>query len=437
MARHRRAMAGVGRPAASPAAPLWAVQSLVFLASMGTGVITNGIFFVAREGCGFSTPMNFGLGAMLGVTYIAGAAGVGPALRRVAERHAAVSTRSVLAGLSIVMGLAAILPQIAVGLAKEPAGASWSVWAAVAVYAPCSGAFWPIVESYLGGGRSGKRLRRAVGQFNTIWAVAVLVSLWAMGPALERYPLGVLLVFGCLQALSTVLVWPIGAEPGVHLPEHHDPHPPVYVPLLTTFRLLLPTSYYVVSVWSPYAPAAMEGLGVGVAWQAPVAATWMLSRLVVFATMERWHGWQGRWWPAVVGVVGMVGGIGSALMAPLLGAGTGVPLLVAGLAALGVGNGVIYSAALYYAMEVGKGEVEAGGVHEALIGVGFAGGPATGLLAVGVVGTGAISGLSLNVSVLAILGVVLVIIGSWVGVRVWRSAREVGLLDGPGSAAES
>ena len=84
-------------------------------------------------------------------------------------------------------------------------------------------------------------------------------------------------------------------------------------------RLLLPTSYFVVSVWSPYAPDALDRLAVDVGWQTPVAATWMLSRFVVFIAMERWHGWHGRWWLVAVGAFGMVGGIGTALIAPLVG----------------------------------------------------------------------------------------------------------------------
>ncbi|VAX41270.1 hypothetical protein MNBD_PLANCTO03-63, partial [hydrothermal vent metagenome] len=208
--RQERVMAEPTYRTRPTAAPLWAVQSLVFIASMGTGVVTNGIFFIAREGFGFSTTQNFALGTVLGLTYIAGAFGVGPVLRRVAARSSAVSSRSVLVGLSAVMGGAAILPQLAVRLAADPAGAAWSVWVAVALYSLCSGAFWPIVESYLGGGRSGQRLRRAVGQFNIIWAVAVLGSLWAMGPALERYPYGVLMVFGFVQVAGTLLLWPMG-----------------------------------------------------------------------------------------------------------------------------------------------------------------------------------------------------------------------------------
>ena len=428
MASRQQAVAVAGSPAAPPAAPLWAVQSLVFLASLGTGSVTNGIFFIAKQACGFSAKENFGLGVLLGVTYILGAIGVGPALRRVAARHRAVSSRSVLVLLSVVMAGAAVLPRIAITGEGEEATGAWSIWVAIGLFSPCSGAFWPIVESFLGGGRSGHKLRRAVGQFNIIWAASVIAASWAMGPLLERHALEVLVGFGVVQLASTLLVWPLGPEPGVHLPEHHEPHPPVYEALLTTFRMLLPTSYYILSVWSPYAPSVMDRLGVGVAWQVPIAATWMLSRFVAFATMERWHGWQGRWWLVVVGVVGMVGGIVTALSAPFFGGGLGTPVLIAGLAVLGLGNGVIYSASLYYAMEVGKGEVEAGGTHEALIGVGFAGGPLTGWAAVALVGPGERG----NVAILVALGAVLVVMGLAVGWRVWRAARAVRAATGKG-----
>src|SRR5690349_22377768 len=63
----------------------------------------------------------------------------------------------------------------------------------------------------------------------------------------------------------------------------------------------------------------------------------------------------------------------------LIVAGLSVPLLMFGLAMFGAGMGIIYYATLYYAMTVGKAEVDAGGTFEALIGVGYAVGPLTGL----------------------------------------------------------
>jgi hypothetical protein len=41
----------------------------------------------------------------------------------------------------------------------------------------------------------------------------------------------------------------------------------------------------------------------------------------------------------------------------------------------------VYTGAIYYAMEVHKSDVDAGGTHETLVGLGYSVGPACGLLA--------------------------------------------------------
>ena len=63
------------------------------------------------------------------------------------------------------------------------------------------------------------------------------------------------------------------------------------------------------------------------------------------------------------------------------GAGAVGAVLVVGLAVYGLGKALVYMAALHYGLAVGKSEVQAGGKHEALIGCGYAVGPACGLAA--------------------------------------------------------
>jgi hypothetical protein len=53
-----------------------------------------------------------------------------------------------------------------------------------------------------------------------------------------------------------------------------------------------------------------------------------------------------------------------------------------GFVLFGLGAGASYHAALAYGMVVGEAEVDAGGTFEAMIGLGYAGGPAAGLLGV-------------------------------------------------------
>lgn len=342
-----------------------------FAASVGTGVVTNGVYFLARQAYGFDARANYLLGTALGATYIAGALGVGPALRRAARRLPWLSTRGVLAGVTIALAVLCAVPVLA--RAIQPGGGSWPVWFLVMTYGPLTGCLWPITEAFLSGGRKGRALRSAVGRFNIVWAGALIASFWLMAPLVEQRPLTVILSLGGVHLLCLPLLTRYGREPGRHFELDTEPHPPVYERMLHAFRALLVTSYVVISALSPFLPTALEKTGLAVDWFTPVASAWLISRLLVFVLMERWHGWHGRWWPAFAGPTLLIGGFAGCMVSA--GAAS-VAGLVASLGAFGLGMGLVYCAALYYAMEVGSAEVDAGGTHEALIGVGYTAGPA-------------------------------------------------------------
>jgi len=58
-----------------------------------------------------------------------------------------------------------------------------------------------------------------------------------------------------------------------------------------------------------------------------------------------------------------------------------LPLALVGELLLGLAAGFAYYSALYYALVVKNASVDAGGAHEALIGLGYAHGPLAGLAA--------------------------------------------------------
>jgi len=368
-------------------------MAFVFLNSVGTGAVTLGIFFLAESAFGFTPRRQFLLGALLGATYVPGAIGVGPALRMIAARSKAISSRSVLVGLMIVMGLACLLPPLVVTRGASGVTGEWSIWLLALVYAPLSGVLWPITESYVSGGRRGDRLRSAAGLFNIVWAGAVVFSMWAMAPFVEDRPMVVLGALALLHAIAAFLLIPMGAEPPKHFEEAHEPHPPVYKALLTVFRIQLPASYIVISALEPYLPFALERLGVAPELKPPLVTVWLVSRLMVFVLFERWGGWHGRWWLAFVAAGMMLAGFAVSLSSPLTAPAIGEPLaltqMVIGLAVCGAGLGAIYAAAFYYVMEVGDAKVDAGGTHEALIGMGYCVGPVCGLAAIGLAPGGA------------------------------------------------
>jgi hypothetical protein len=177
----------------------------------------------------------------------------------------------------------------------------------------------------------------------------------------------------------------------------HDPDVAVanvsaeYPMLLRSARVLLPTSYLLNAAMSPILPYRFaqlrEEMEFSIQMETPAAATWMVCRVVAMLVMWRVGFWHGRWGTLLLGGATMTGGFGLVVLAPDLW------WLLVGLGVLGVGLGMVYYAALYYAMSVGRAEVDAGGTHEALIGMGYSLGPLAGLLGTAIGGGAAVVGI--------------------------------------------
>jgi len=361
-------------------APLLAVLVLTFLGSVGTGVVTTGISFIASQGLGYGKRMNLLLTLALGLSYIVGALLAGPIVRRFTRRHAWLGARGALAMVLVLITLGCQLPLLADRFA--PGLTAFSFWVLVLIFSPATGVMWPIVEGYLSGGRSGGRLRRAIGRFNIVWSIALVASYWFMAPLLEEHPLLILSILGTLHLIMIgVLRW-FPSDPANHTDADHEHAPGSYRPLLRTFRILLIASYVVLSVLAPLLPVVEEKLGIPVPWWTPIASSWLIARVVLFAVFERWHGWHGRWWTPWTGMTLLLTGFAGCMLAPSFPV-LGMGMLITGLAVMGIGIAMTYCGALYYALAVEAAEIDAGGKHEALIGLGYTLGPACGLIGLG------------------------------------------------------
>jgi len=396
------------------ASPLWAVLAFTFLNSVSGGAVITGFAFLGKAAYGFTTTQNYWAGLLQGVVYIVGALTVGPVLRRLVARWEWLSGRAVLVGLMLALGGACFLPLAVRRWLAEGEGGAWAFWVLIGVYSVLTGVLWPMVESFLSGGRAGRTLGSTVGKFNIVWSGAQVVTFLTMAPLVAPRPLEVVAAAGAVHLLSLGLLPLFRRDPGHHADYIPEPHPPVYRDLLSVVRLELPASYLVYSALQPYLPTALASMGIEGTWHTPIAATWLFTRMLTFATLQLWHGWHGRWATPIVGGVLLLAGFAASILAqPLLcpdsaegSAGAALATMIAGLALFGVGMGTIYSAALYYAMEVGSAQVDAGGVHEALIGVGYGGGPACGLAAAGLVGAGVIGPERFEVGVLTLVAAV-------------------------------
>jgi hypothetical protein len=405
---------------------MWAVLLFTLLNSIGTGVVTNGIFFLTDHGFGFSRTANFGLGVFLGITYVAGAFAARPIVN--AALRNGRGERAVLAWIMLIMGALCCLPLLVYGTSVDATESPWSIWVLVGIYSPLAGVLWPLVESFVSGGRSGHDLRRTIGLWNIVWSSAIVFAYLAIAPLTKAHPTIALLALGGVHVAAALLLMAFSSRPKPHVHEEHQPHPKVYEQLLIVFRLLLPTSYIALSALGPYLPSILEKLIADTRWQTVLVNAWLVPRVLTFALLARWGGWHGRWWAAIAGGVLMVAGFAAIVLGPAF-VDSGVPgaagpvasfVTIIGLGCFGVGMGVIYSGALYYAMEVGKAEVDAAGKHEALIGAGYTLGPGIGLAASVAVEAAIISAAAFAPTMLGGVGIIVLAV---TGIAISRISR--------------
>ncbi|MEM8836368.1 MAG: hypothetical protein AAGD00_11190 [Planctomycetota bacterium] len=357
----------------SPAKPadLRPVLALVFLCSLGTGAITTGVFFIARERFEFSATHNLALALVMSMVYIPAAWWSGPIVRALRARFFKTTQRVLLTMLIGMSALCALPP-----LAPSPL----ALWIFALCYMPLTGLFWPVIESYLSGGRTGQPLRRAGGLFNVSWSVAIPIAYWLMSPFMERAPLATLVGLAFVHGFCVPVALRLTHEPARHLIDTGDDHltldeRAIYTRLLAGARRLLLASYVLMSALAPMAPTVLERVGLEHGEKTAAWSVVHVSRVVTFALLAAFSFWHGKAWPLALGAAAMLFGFVGTLTAP------SVALIVPVLALLGVGLGAAYAASFYYAMEVGGAEVDAGGKHEAIIGMGYAVGPLIALIA--------------------------------------------------------
>lgn len=331
------------------------------LGSVSGGVFWTGVFFLTREDYGFSPAENLVLALVMGTGYalVAHSAGrIGMAFERFGVRR--------LVALALVAwAVSAALPAV---IATRV-----GIWIGAVLGAAVPGVVWPIVESFLGGGRHGAELRRVLGPFNLTWTLSTALPLLVFPWLTRLHPLGPLLLCAGTNLAAAFALRLLPFRPAPPQLEHAEAAVGAEYPaLLVASRWLLPLSYLLLSVLSPILPHRLAHLGLTLD-AALVAATWMVARFVTLGVMTLWPFWHGRWGALAAAAAALMAGVALTLLATSLG------FVVLGLALFGAGLGVTYFCSIYYSLAVGHAAVEAGGGFEALIGVGYMLGPVVGL----------------------------------------------------------
>lgn len=400
---------------ASTPCPLPALLAFSAASNFAAGIATVGIFFLTESAYGYTTTENYLLALLVGGSYALSAWKAGPLVRAMA-RPGGTSSRGALALMSVALAGLCTLPW----LVRE----RWIPFLFIALYTPITGAFWPLVESYLSGGRRGEALRRALGTFNLTWSTGMSLAFLVVAPLVPGYPLEVLLALAVIHLACLVALPFFGRDPARHLEEAHRP-PESYRALLAGHRILLVASYLVMFALSPYLPALMVELEVPAGLRVALGSLWMPVRMASFWLFGRWHGWHGKPWIGAWGGVLLFVSFGTIVLAPELGGrAAAIAALVAGQLAFGLAMAALYTANLYYTLEVGEAAVDAGGSHEGLIGLGYTLGPLCGASASGMAALGWITDGAAEALVIVLIEAQVAGAAIWA----WRATRR-----GPGS----
>ena len=347
------------------------MPTITFLESFAAVLLQRAIFFYTKDRLDFSDLANLCLALVAGVTYVAGALLSHAISARAGERR---TLWAVIAGQLLVSGIVAGF----VHVVADVAATSVLLFVAIGVLGALMGVKWPLIESYTSAGLAPAASARAIGRFNFAWASSIPVSLAVAGPLIATSRWALFAVAGTINAVSLVLIVPLGRRP-VHLPPDHPERPDTrqvrhLARLATAARWIMLASYSGLWILGALMPGVFRELHFRARSATALFGLTDLARLLAFVVLGAWTAWHGRRAGLLRAMIFLPAGFCLMLSAPNLA------VVLLGELLFGLGAGEAYYAALYYAMVVKNASVDAGGVHEGLIGLGFVIGPAAGLI---------------------------------------------------------
>ena len=328
----------------------------VFSASFAGVLLQRGIYFFTNDVLHFTQAQNLWLALCYGIAYVGGAASSHRISTRLGERTALLAALGglVLLHLAIACFPSALLLSLA--------------FIAVAAF---QGSVWPLFESYMSAGESPQSLGRALSRYNLAWSLSVAPALSVTGPLIASgEPRSLFLVAAVMNAGVLLSCRAFPAHPAHHAPGHVVDLSAAtlgrYRGLLVSARFAMLESYTLLFLLAPLMPEIMKSVGFSTASATRAAGLLDVARFACFFGLFLFGGWHGKRLPIVLAIAALPCGFALVLLGP------NASLVIAGEALFGFAAGFLYTAALYYAQLVQNASVDAGGAHEALIGLGYA-----------------------------------------------------------------
>lgn len=337
---------------------------ITLIESAATALVERGMFFYTEEILGFTDRQNLWLALTFAVPYVFSAFAAHALTQRWMSEKA-------MAILGIVTQTVFLLV-----VACYPVG--WTIFVLQAVMGLCTGLKWPPIESYISAGLTPSQASRRIGVFNVTWAGAVSIAIVLAGPLIAWWNLALFVVPPVLSVISFVLFMRVPSRP-IHLAADHPERPSVehlarMHALLVASRWLLLGSYATYFVLAALMPGVFTRLEVPVRNATMLSAIVEVMRVITFFAMQRKPGWHFKTWPLLVSM--LIVPVGFVLIVST----NNFALVLTGEVLFGIAMGLTYYCALYYAMVVKNAAVDAGGIHEGLIGIGFVIGPLAAIL---------------------------------------------------------
>jgi len=344
--------------------PLWRMLVITVLSDMTTVTVMRGTPFLAKNQLDYTSLQNLGLTLAFGASYVVAALLSHRTAHRLGERR----TLSGLYLLEMVAGGTMFVLWRTPGL----------LYVYMGLLGCSNGAKWPVVESLVTAGRGAAAQAKAIGRFNIAWSATFPVALLIAGPIIRYSPGALFLIPATLNVVILIAVGTLPSRP-MHLPEGHPDLLAVervvqWGRLLTASRWLHLLSIGSLAVFGAIMPTiCKDRLHLPVQWATGMSGLTDLMRFLCFIALANTTRWHGRRSPLVTAAMSLTAGFFLVATGPSLG------VVIAGQVLLGLGIATSYYCSLYYGMALANAAVSAGGVHEALIGMGNGLGPALAL----------------------------------------------------------
>jgi len=379
---------------------LFATLAATWACSLGTTLLTLGIYFYTAHEFGWGAALNMTLAAGQGAAYTLGALLADPMQRRFGARGSLIA-------LHVTLGILAALAMFA--------PAHWQFASILLVYVFIAACNWPMLESLVTAGADAREMSRRVGLYNIVWASSGAVAVASAGVMIARWPAILFAVAVASHVISAIFVAfvPEAAPSSVTSGEgggtgscsnddishfQRNPHPnplpeyrergPELKPepellhvrtlALWLSRIALPASYVVNFSLSALLPSLPLVKQLSPTMQTLCGSVWLAARFASFVMLGKTIFWHTR--PRILlgaAILMLIAFIGITIR-PGISREIDLTAMIASQILLGLSMGMIYSASLYFGMVLSDGSTEHGGYHEALIGLGSVLGPGAG-----------------------------------------------------------